>query len=206
MRRLYLLVAAVILVDTMFYAAITPLLPEYADDLGLSKTGAGILSASYAAGTLVAALPSGWLAAKIGFKRAMLVGLALLGVSSVVFAFAQSVVLLDIARFAEGVGGACAWTGGLAWLIAAAPVDRRGELIGAALAAAIFGILLGPVIGGIASVIGPEIVFMLGRGDRRRARARASSRSRRRRRGRSRRCARSSRRSSRGRCCSRSGS
>jgi MFS family permease len=125
----------------------------------LSKSGAGILSAAYAAGTLTAALPSGWLAAKIGFKKAMLVGLALLGVSSVVFAFAQSVVLLDIARFAEGVGGACAWTGGLAWLIAAAPVERRGELIGAALAAAIFGILLGPVIGGIASVVGPEIVF-----------------------------------------------
>lgn len=159
MRRLYLTVAAVILVDTMFYAAITPLLPEYSDDLGLSKTGAGILSASYAAGTLAAALPSGWLAAKIGFKKTMLIGLAMLGVSSVVFAFAQSVVLLDIARFAEGVGGACAWTGGLAWLITAAPIDRRGELIGAALAAAIFGILLGPVIGGIASVIGPEVVF-----------------------------------------------
>jgi MFS family permease len=159
MRRLYLLVAAVILVDTMFYAAITPLLPQYSDDLGLSKTGAGVLSASYAAGTLIAAMPSGWLAAKIGFRSSMLVGLALLGISSVVFAFAKSVVLLDAARFAEGVGGACAWTGGLAWLIAAAPFDRRGELIGAALAAAIFGILLGPVIGGIASEIGPEIVF-----------------------------------------------
>jgi MFS family permease len=159
MRRLYVLVAAVILVDTMFYAAITPLLPQYADDLGLSKSGAGILSASYAAGTLIAALPSGWLAARIGFRSSMLVGLALLGVSSVVFAFATSVALLDAARFAEGVGGACAWTGGLAWLIAAAPFERRGELIGAALAAAIFGILLGPVIGGIASEIGPEIVF-----------------------------------------------
>ncbi len=32
-------------------------------------------------------------------------------------------------------------------------------MIGAALAAAIFGILLGPVIGGIATVTGPEIVF-----------------------------------------------
>jgi len=159
MRRLFPLVAGVILVDTMFYAAITPLLPEYADDLGLSKTAAGVLSASYAAGTLLAALPSGFLAAKIGFRSTMLAGLALLGVSSVVFAFATDVVLLDAARFAEGVGGACAWTGGLAWLLAAAPEDRRGEVIGAALAAAIFGILLGPVIGGVATVTGPEVVF-----------------------------------------------
>ena len=159
MRRLFLLVASVILVDTMFYSAITPLLPEYADDLGLSKTAAGVLSASYAAGTLLAAVPSGFLAAKIGFRSTMLAGLALLGVSSVAFAFAEDVVVLDLARFAEGVGGACAWTGGLAWLLAAAPADRRGEVIGGALAAAIFGILLGPVIGSVATVTGPEVVF-----------------------------------------------
>ena len=75
-RRLFMLVAAVILLDTRFYAAITPLLPGYADDLGLSKTAAGVLSASYAAGTLLAALPCGWLAARIGFRRAMVAGLA----------------------------------------------------------------------------------------------------------------------------------
>ena len=74
MRRLFLLVAAVILVDTTFYSAITPLLPQYADDLGLSKTAAGVLSASYAAGTLLAALPSGFLAARIGFRSTMLAG------------------------------------------------------------------------------------------------------------------------------------
>ena len=121
----------------------------------------------------------------------MLVGLGLLGVSSVVFAFGDSVAVLDPARFAEGVGGACAWTGGLGWLLAAAPADRRGEMIGAALAAAIFGILLGPVIGGIATVTGPEVVFCgvavvaagfaalgaLGARDRRRGASRASARS-----------------------------
>ena len=159
MRRLFPLVAAVILVDTMFYAAITPLLPEYANEHGLTKTAAGVLSAAYAAGTLIAALPSGFLAARIGFRSTMLVGLFLLGTSSVVFAFATDIVVLDLARFAEGVGGACAWTGGLAWLLAAAPLERRGEMIGAALAAAIFGILLGPVIGGVATVTGPEVVF-----------------------------------------------
>jgi MFS family permease len=159
MRRLFPLVAAVVLVDTMFYAAIAPLLPQYADDLELSKTGAGILSAAYPAGTLLGSLPSGWLAARIGVKRTMLVGLTLLGSSSLAFAFGDTVAILDSARFAQGVGGACAWTGGLAWLMAASPRDRRGELIGSALAAAIAGVLLGPVLGGAATVAGPEPVF-----------------------------------------------
>ena len=159
MRRLFILVAAVILVDTMFYAAIVPLLPGYRDELELSKSATGILSASYAAGTLLAALPSGFLAAKIGVRPTMLAGLGLLSCSSLVFAFADSVALLDAARFAQGVGGACAWTGGLAWLLAAGPPERRGELVGSVLAVAIAGLLLGPVIGGIATEVGPEPVF-----------------------------------------------
>jgi MFS family permease len=158
-RRLFPLVAAVVLVDTMFYAAIAPLLPQYADDLELSKTGAGILSAAYPAGTLIGSLPSGWLAARIGVRRTMFVGLTLLGTSSVAFAFGNSAAILDTARFAQGLGGACAWTGGLAWLMAASPRERRGELIGSALAAAIAGVLLGPVLGGAATVAGPEPVF-----------------------------------------------
>ena len=47
----------------------------------------------------------------------------------------------------------------MAWLVSAAPPERRGELIGSALAAAIVGVLLGPVLGGAATVIGPEVVF-----------------------------------------------
>jgi MFS family permease len=159
MRRLFALVAAVVLVDTMFYAAIAPLLPQYSDDLDLSKTAAGILSAAYPAGTLLGSLPSGWLAARIGVRRTMLVGLTLLAGSSLAFAFGDTVAILDTARFAQGLGGACAWTGGLAWLMAASPRERRGELIGSALAAAIAGVLLGPVLGGAATVVGPEPVF-----------------------------------------------
>ncbi|MGH2953206.1 MAG: MFS transporter [Solirubrobacterales bacterium] len=159
MRRLFALVATVVLVDTMFYAAITPLLPHYVDDLGLSKSAAGVLSASYAAGTLIGSLPSGWLAARIGVRPTMLTGLTLLASSSLAFAFAGNVLVLDLARFTQGIGGACAWTGGLAWLLAATPRDRRGELIGSALAAAIAGVLLGPVLGGAATVAGPEPVF-----------------------------------------------
>jgi MFS family permease len=159
MRRLFWLVAAVVLVDTMFFAAVAPLLPHYSDELDLSKTGAGVLTAAYPAGTFVGALPSGWLATRWGVKPTLLLGLLMLGLASLAFAFAGNVVLLDAARFLQGVGGACMWSAGMAWLVSVSPPERRGELIGAALSAAIVGVLLGPVLGGAATLLSPEAVF-----------------------------------------------
>ena len=159
MPRLFWLVAAVVLVDTMFFAAVAPLLPEFQDQLDLSKTGAGILTAAYPAGTFAGALPAGWLATRWGVKPTLLLGLSLLGATSLVFAFAEQIVLLDAARFVQGIGGACMWASGMAWLVSASPPERRGELIGAALSAAIVGVLLGPVLGGAATVISQEAVF-----------------------------------------------
>ncbi len=156
---LFFLVAAVVLVDTMFFAAVAPLLPHYSDELDLSKTAAGVLTAAYPAGTFAGALPGGWLAARWGVKPTLLTGLLLLGVTSLVFAFAGHIGLLDAARFVQGMGGAFMWAAGMGWLVSVAPADRRGELIGSALAAAIVGVLFGPVLGGAATVVGPEVVF-----------------------------------------------
>jgi MFS family permease len=77
----------------------------------------------------------------------------------VAFAFAPSIGVLIAARFVQGFGGAASWAGALAWLVGAAPRERRGELIGAAFAAAISGALLGPVLGGIAQITSPETTF-----------------------------------------------
>ena len=89
MRRLLLLGSTVVFLDVVFYAAITPLLPDYVDDLGLSKAAAGVLSAAYAAGTLAASLPAGFMAARVGPRRTLLCGLLLLGLASLVFGFGQ---------------------------------------------------------------------------------------------------------------------
>jgi MFS family permease len=158
-RRLLLLASAVVFVDTVFYAAITPLLPTYVDDLGISKSAAGVLSAAYPAGTFVGALPGGWLAARAGVRPTTLAGLALMGVTSVVFAFGESIYVLDAARFVQGVAGAMTWAGALGWLIGEAPRERRGELIGSAMGVAIVGSLFGPVLGALAAELGPEAVF-----------------------------------------------
>ncbi len=159
MRRLLAFVCVVVFVDTLFYAAITPILPELSDRFGLSTTAAGILAAAYPAGTFVGALPGGWLAARLGTRPTVLIGLGLLVVSSIAFALGDSIVVLDIARFVQGIGGAASWAGALGWMIGAAPREQRGQYIGTALAAAVAGALFGPVLGALADVLGQEPVF-----------------------------------------------
>jgi len=159
LRRLVPLVVVVAVVDTTFFAAITPLLPHYASELNLSTSAAGVLSAAYAAGFVICALPGGWIAARIGVRRALLLGLTLLSASSVAFAFAQDLALLDLARFLQGMGGAFSWAAGLTWVATVAPRRRRGEMVGTVIAAAVAGTVLGPALGGFASAVGPELIF-----------------------------------------------
>jgi predicted MFS family arabinose efflux permease len=159
MRPLLLLACAIVFVDTTFYAAITPLLPHFEDEFGLSKSAAGVLTAAYPAGTLVGALPGGYLAARAGVRATVLLGLGLLVVSSIAFAFAGSIAVLDAARFVQGVGGAASWAGAMAWVASAAPRDRRGEMIGTAMGAAVAGALAGPAIGTLADAIGIAPTF-----------------------------------------------
>jgi predicted MFS family arabinose efflux permease len=157
--RLVLVVGAVVFVDTMFYAAIAPLLPALSHELRLSKLSAGLLTASYPVGTLVGSVPGGVLAARAGPKLTVCAGLALLAASTLAFGFLNSAVALDLARLVEGLGGACSWAGGLAWIVAEAPQQRRGALIGTAMGAAVGGALFGPVIGTIANVLGRAVTF-----------------------------------------------
>ena len=161
MRRLLFLACAVLLMESFFSAVLTPLVPSYRRDHGLSEGATGILVAAYAAGSLLLSLPAGWFASRFNPRRAVIVGLVGVGVSSVLFGFADRVAVLDFSRFFLGAFGALMWAGGMSWMISASPVIKRGQVMGTLLAAAVAGELVGSPVGALADEIGAEYVFGL---------------------------------------------
>jgi MFS family permease len=159
MRRLLVLVSVVVFVDAMLFGALAPLIPGYADEFGLSKTGAGLLVAAFGAGALLGGVPGGLAAARWGPKRAVVLGLALLAASSFAFAVAEGPWALGLARLVQGISSTTTWAGALAWLTVATPRERRGELIGTAFGAAVFGAILGPMFGAVADAVSVRISF-----------------------------------------------
>lgn len=158
-RRLLGLVSVALVVEMSLYSAITPLLPELAETFDFTKSGAGVLSAAYPVGTLVASLPAGLLAARLGPRRAIIVALGVIAVASLAFGLADQLPLLIAARAAQGFGGAAVWAAGLSWVTAVAPRERRVEALGTAIGAAIAGALGGPILGAAADAAGRATVF-----------------------------------------------
>jgi MFS family permease len=153
------LVAMLLAFESSLYSAVTPVLPHYAHTLHASKPALGLLSAAYPAGLIPGSLIGGWIASRVGVRRTTMAGLILFGVAVAAFGFATDLVALDALRAVQGLFCGLIWGGGLTWVIAASPPERRGATIGAAIAAATFGTLIGPLLGTAAVAIGTRPVF-----------------------------------------------
>src|SRR5919204_98590 len=133
MRRLLVLAAALVLVDTMLYAALTPLLPHFLHEFGLSKSRAGILAAT----SVVLAIwalrleaapaeePSYPAIARALRNPTFLVGLMLMTLGALLFGILGVLGPLHLAH--AGWGAAAI---GAVWLVGAALETVQAPLIG----------------------------------------------------------------------------
>ncbi|HTX07323.1 MAG TPA: MFS transporter [Solirubrobacteraceae bacterium] len=159
LRPVMTVIGAAMILDASLFSIMAPLLPHYKHAFGLSKAQAGVLVASYGVGTLLACLPAAALASRINVKGTVVVGLALMGVSSVAVGVARETWLLDAARFTQGAAGGVIWSAGFAWVSSLAPADGRGAVLGTLAGVAVAGSLLGPPLGALALTTSPLLVF-----------------------------------------------
>ena len=160
-RRLITLVCALVVCDLALWSAIVPLLPYYRRQLGLTTLQVGWMLAAFSVAVVVVAVPIGHLADRWGARRVTAVGAVAMAGSTVGLALAGSFAELVAARALQGGADAAVWGGGLAWVAARSPVERRGETVGYAQAAATIGIIAGPFVGGVlTSAVGIRATFL----------------------------------------------
>ncbi len=158
-QRTVVLIRVLLGFESVLYSVLTPVLPHYEHAFGASKPAIGVLAAAYPAGMIPGALLGGWIATRAGVRRTTALGLLLFTGAIVAFGFGSDIVTLDGLRFVQGIACGCIWGGGLAWVIAISPPERRGAMLGSVFASAIFGTLVGPVLGTVAVATGTGVVF-----------------------------------------------
>jgi len=128
---------------------LTPLLPDIRREFGVSIAIAGVIVGSYGLARLIIDLPAGFVVDRIGHLRVSVVGLLLLGASSILGLYAGSVEVLILARVGAGIAAAILGTVILAGLGATATRTNRGKVMSFFHVANNTGIAIYPMIGGL---------------------------------------------------------
>jgi len=138
-------VAALAFVSAVADAALLPVLPTLQERFGLSGVQIGALLSAATIVTLLASVPIGLLAGRIGSQRLLLASAALLPASLVVMAVAEGLGLLMAGRALFGLSFAILWS--IAPAVAAGS-GRGAAGAGRLIASAGAGWLVGPVLSG----------------------------------------------------------
>ena len=143
-----------VLFAMMGLSLVAPILPLYAREFGVSRTAAGGLVAAFAVARLVFDFGGGVIVDRIGTRRVMMGGAAVLAASSVVAALAGSYLVLFVARLLEGAGSAAYTTAAQTWMVKRTPAERLGRAMAWFQTGLLVGVVVGPLLGGYAAHIG----------------------------------------------------
>ena len=130
--------------------AAIPILPLLALDMGLSVPMAGLLVGLRSVGSLLFNLPAGMLVARVGERRAMIVGSALLTVVAVGIGTRPSIGVLIVLVLLMGAGWSIWLLARLAFATEITPIEHRGRVMSIMGGSTRVGHFVGPLLGGLA--------------------------------------------------------
>jgi len=134
-------------------AIVSPILPIFALSFDVSFALASLAISMYAFGRFLADIPVGMTADRVGRKRVMLVGAAILAVMALLNANARGFWEFLAYRFIQGVGASMWMTGRQTLLADILKPEERGRILGYFQTFNLIGQSAGPTIGGIVAAL-----------------------------------------------------
>ena len=134
--------------DIVAYSVAVPVLPDLGRRLGASPTMIGLLFASFGVTLLTVSIPMGAISDRVGRKGPLVWGLVVLSASTVVFAYANSLPWLFVARLVQGAADAITWVVGFALIADLYGPAERGRVTGIVMSGTSMAFMVGPSIGG----------------------------------------------------------
>jgi MFS family permease len=131
------------------YGIVAPGIPAFARQFGVSTAAAASVISAFALMRIIGALPSGRLVDRVGERKMIAIGIAIVAVSSVLAGFSGSFVQLIVLRGVGGLGSAMFSVGAQTLLLRSVPSSLRGRASGLYTGGFLLGGISGPAIGGL---------------------------------------------------------
>src|SRR3954466_4225387 len=134
--------------DLVAYSVCVPVLPDLARRLGASPAEIGLMFGSFGVTLLLVSVPMGAVSDRTGRRLPPVVGMIALAGSTLLFARADSLPLLFVARMIQGAADGVTWVVGFALIADCYGPGDRGRVMGYVMSGTSLGIIAGPSIGG----------------------------------------------------------
>lgn len=138
---------------------VIPVLPTIMNEMQISGTVVGYLTAAFAIAQLIISPFAGKAVDQYGRKIMIVLGLFIFGLSELLFGFGKTIEVLFVSRILGGVSAAFIMPAVTAFIADITTTETRPKALGYMSAAISTGFIIGPGIGGFLAEIGTRVPF-----------------------------------------------
>lgn len=143
---------------------VIPVLPTLMNELKITGTTIGYLTAAFAIAQLIFSPFAGKAADKFGRKIMIVIGLFIFGISELLFGLGKEIEVLMFSRILGGISAAFIMPAVTAFIADITTKDTRPKALGYMSAAISTGFIIGPGIGGFLADVGTRVPFFFAGG------------------------------------------